>query len=83
MANIKATVTTQGNVLKSRVNPQKKLTVTEFKLNSSTIRLGDLLDVDTSAASDGALLLYNDDQQKFEATPNLDNRNTKINGGHY
>ena len=71
------------STIKARVNPQKRITVTEYKVNASNLRLGDLLDVDTSGAEDGALLLYNNSQSKFEATPNLDNSNTKINGGNY
>ena len=69
--------------IKARLNPQKNITVSEYRLNTGNVRLSDLLDVDTSNASDGSFLLYNGDQQKFEATTELDNNNTNINGGHY
>lgn len=72
MANIKATI-----------NPQKNIQVTQYRVNAQSIRLGDLFDVDTSGTSDGGLLVYNDSTEKFEVTPELDNNNTKINGGHF
>lgn len=68
--------------IKARLNPKKSITVAEYRLNNNT-RLSDLLDVDTSNVSDGGLLLYNADSQKFEATTEIDNNNTNINGGHY
>lgn len=72
MANIKATL-----------NPQKKIQVTQYRVNTSTLRLGDLFDVNTNGASDGGLLVYNNDNSVFEVTSDLTNTNTKINGGHY
>lgn len=68
--------------IKARINPQKTFTVAEYRLNNNA-RLADLLDVDASGASDGAVLLYNGDSQKFEATTEMDNNKTNINGGHY
>ena len=72
MANIKATI-----------NPQKKIQVTQYRVNAQSLRLGDLFDVDTSGSSDGGLLVYNGSTATFEVTPELDNENTKINGGHF
>lgn len=83
MANITAKVTPQGNKLQSRVNPQEKLQVTEYRINSSSIRLGDLFDVDTSGAADGAVLIFNGNTVSFEATTEIKNPNTEVNGGHY
>lgn len=81
--SIKATVTPQGNNIKSRVNPQKSISVTEYRVDASAIRLGDLVDVDTSAVSDGAVLVYSGNSVSFEATTQIQNPNTKVNGGHY
>jgi len=72
MANIKATI-----------NPQKKIQVTQYRVNAQTLKLGDLVDVDASGSTDGGLLVYNDTTATFEVTPELDNNNTKINGGHF
>lgn len=83
MANITAKITPQGHTLKSRVTPQQKLQVTEYRVNSNSIRLGDLFDVDTSNVSDGALLVYNANSSTFEVTTEITNSNTLINGGHY
>ena len=83
MSNIKATVTPQNNVLKSRITPQQNFQVTEYKVNTSSINLGDLFNVDTSAASDGAVLVFNGNTETFEATTEIKNENTQVNGGHY
>ena len=83
MTNIKARVTQQGNTLKSVVTPQQNIQVTEYTVSSSNLRLADLTDVDLSAASDGAVLIYNGNTVSFEATTTLENNNTQVNGGHY
>jgi hypothetical protein len=83
MANITAKVTPQGNTLKSRVNPQQKLQVTEYRVDTSNLRLGDLFDVNTSGATDGAVLVYSGNTVSFEATTEIKNPNTQVNGGHY
>ena len=83
MTNIKARVTQQGNTLKSVVTPQQNIQVTEYTVSSSNLRLADLKDVDLSAASDGAVLIYNGNTVSFEATTTLENNNTQVNGGHY
>lgn len=82
MANIKATVTSQGNNLKSKVNPQKSITVSEYKLNAS-VRLEDLINIDSTEISDGALLVYSSNTSNWKATTKIENPNTQVNGGHY
>lgn len=72
MANIKATVT-----------PSNRLLVTNYSVSGGNLRLNDLFDVDASALSDGAVLLYNGNVGKWQATTQMDNDNTKINGGNY
>lgn len=57
--------------------------VTNYQLNAATLRLGDLFDVDISSNSDGAVILYNSTSAKWEATTEMDNINTIINGGNF
>jgi hypothetical protein len=83
MSDITAKVTPQGHNIKSRVNVQQNFQVTEYKVNTSNIRLGDLFDVDASTASDGAVLVFNGNTVNFEATTEIKNENTQVNGGHY
>lgn len=83
MSDITAKITPQGHNIKSRVNVQQNFQVTEYKVNASSIRLGDLFDVDTSTASDGAVLVFNGNTINFEATTEIKNENTQVNGGHY
>lgn len=44
-------------------------------------KLADLVDVDTSAKTEGAVLVYDESQEKFLATTLLENQ--KINGGFF
>ena len=69
--------------IKATINPQKKIQVTEYKVNTQSISLGDLFDVDTSNSSDGGLLVFSSNTSTYEVKTELDNKNTKINGGHY
>lgn len=45
--------------------------------------LATLTDVDTSSASDGAVLQYNGTTNKFEATNSMNNENLSILGGGF
>lgn len=83
MSDINAKVTPQNNTIKSRVTSQQNFQVTEYKINTDSLRLGDLFDVDTSTASDGAVLVFNGNTVNFEATTEIKNENTQVNGGHY
>lgn len=71
------------NNIKAKVTPQNKLLVTNYQINASTIRMGDLFNVDASGEEDGAVLLYNGTTQAWEATTQMDNINTVINGGNF
>jgi len=81
--SITAKVTPQGHNIKGRVNVQNQLQVTEYRVNTNNIRLGDILDVDTSNAADGGVLIYNGNTSTFETTTIIENENTQVNGGHY
>ena len=69
--------------IKAVVTPQKEIQVTEYKINASSLRLDDIFDVDTSGASDGAVLVYSGDTSTFQATTIIENENTEVNGGNY
>lgn len=84
MSNIKAKITPQSDLLvKAKLTPQNKLLVTNYQINTSNIKMDDLLDVDTSQQEDGAVLLYNGGTERWVATRRMENENTIINGGHY
>jgi len=69
--------------IKAKITPQQNFQVTEYKINGDSLRLGDLFDVDASTASDGAVLVFNGNTVNFEATTEIKNENTQVNGGHY
>jgi hypothetical protein len=69
--------------IKAKITPQNKLQVTNYRVSASNIKTSDLIDVDSSAKADGAVLLYNGQTEKWEATRRMENENTIINGGHY
>jgi hypothetical protein len=83
MSDIQAKITPQGNTIRSKVGVQQNFQVTEYKVNTSNFRLGDLFDVDASSVSDGAILVYNGNTVSFETTTEIKNPNTQVNGGHY
>lgn len=81
--SIKAVVTSSGDIVKARLTPQKNFLVTNYRINAASITVGDLIDVNTSGATDGALLSYNGDNSQWEARTEIDNNNTIINGGNF
>lgn len=44
-------------------------------------KISDLIDVDTSAKTDGSLLIYDEQQEKFVASTLLEKQ--VVNGGHF
>lgn len=71
------------NQIKAKVTPQNNLLVTNYQINASNIKMGDLFNVDASGQEDGAVLLFNGTTDNWEATTMMDNINTTINGGNY
>jgi hypothetical protein len=69
--------------IKARITPNQNFLVTNYQINTATIRLGDLFDVDGSGTTDGAVILYNGTTSKWVATTQMDNINTIINGGNF
>jgi hypothetical protein len=72
-----------ANNIKATVTPQNRLLVTNYSVSGGNLRLNDLFDVDATGLADGAVLLYNGNVGKWQATVNMDNNNTNINGGNY
>jgi hypothetical protein len=74
MSNIKATLT-----------PQNRLLVTNYAVGETagSIRVQDLFDVDASGLAHGAVLVYNVNQTRWEATVELDNEATVLEGGTF
>lgn len=82
MSNIKAKIT-QVNRIKATPNQQKEIVAKTVKINATAIRLGDLVDVDTSGESDGVMMIYNGQTGKYEVTTQIQNENLNIIGGTY
>lgn len=74
---------TNSTTVSAKVTPQDRVLVTNYRINASQLRLGDIFDVDTSAVSDGAHLVYSNTTQTWVATKNIDNVNTIISGGNF
>ncbi len=68
--------------IKAKVKQQKEITAKTVKVGGS-IRLGDLLDVDTTAQSDGVMMIFNGTTGKYEVTTQIQNENLNIIGGTY
>ena len=83
------TVTTRGSINAAvrpaqSVQAQLKQKQTVLVNQSGIIavrRLSDLVDVDVSTKTDGSLLIYDENQQKFIASTLLEKQ--QINGGHF
>jgi hypothetical protein len=62
------------------IKPKKTVMVNQSGL-LAVRRLNDLLDVDTSTKTDGSLLIYDEEQEKFVASTLLEKQT--VNGGHF
>jgi hypothetical protein len=69
--------------IKAKITPQNKFLVTNYRINASTVSIGDLLDIDLAGQEDGAHFVYNSTTGKWEATRFIENTNTIINGGNF
>lgn len=83
MTTIRARVTQGGFLTKAALTPTQEVLVTKVGIASGQIRLEDLLNIDADNALDGAMLVYNSSSQLWQAKEELDNQNTKINGGNF
>lgn len=83
MTTIRARVTQGGVLTTATLTPQQSVLVNKVGIASGQIRLEDLLNIDADSALDGAMLVYNSSSQLWQAKEELDNQNTKINGGNF
>lgn len=51
------------------------------RINTTQGNINNLAGVDTSGVTDGAILVYNESTENFEATSTLNNQ--EVNGGQY
>lgn len=82
MSNIVARVTNNRNIT-AKVTPQNEILVTNYQVNSSTIKIDDLIDVQVGNLQDGALLSYDANTETWKALSVIENPNTEINGGFF
>lgn len=82
MSNIVARVTNNRNIT-AKVTPQNEILVTNYQVNSSTVKIDDLLDVQVGNLQDGALLSYDANTETWKALSVIENPNTEINGGFF
>jgi len=69
--------------IKARLNPQKRIQVTQYQVGVDNIELSSISGLDVGSASDGALLVYNGQSGNFEAKTEINNANTVLNGGFF
>ena len=68
--------------VKAKIRKPKEIVAQTVKIGG-TLRLGDLVDVDTSNQSGGAMMIFNDNTGRYEVTTQLQNENLNIIGGTY
>lgn len=71
-----------SNSIKSKVSQEGVLQTTTVAVTPAS-RLLDMIDVDATLLGDGAVLIYNLEEEKFETRQEIDNPNTKIIGGSF
>lgn len=69
-------------VIKATINKTAKVRARTVEVGAG-VKLTDLVDVDTSALDNGAMLIYDLAQQKFLLTNRIDNPDLRIIGGIY
>jgi len=68
--------------VKAKIRKPQEIVAQTVKI-SGTLRLGDLVDVDTGNQSDGAMMIFNENTGSYEVTTQLQNENLNIIGGTY
>jgi len=68
--------------IKAKIRKPQEIVAQTVKI-SGTLRLGDLVDVDTGNQSDGAMMIFNENTGRYEVTTQLQNENLNIIGGTY
>ena len=68
--------------VKAKIRKPQEMVAQTVKI-SGTLRLGDLVDVNTENQSDGAMMIFNENTGRYEVTTQLQNENLNIIGGTY
>lgn len=68
--------------VKGKLRQKQHITAQTVKI-SGTLRLGDLVDVDTTQQADGVMMIFNENTGKYEVTTQIQNENLNIIGGTY
>ncbi len=74
------TAVTSRDRINVTIKPKKTVMVNQSGV-IAVRRISDLIDVDTSGKTDGSLLIYDEETEKFKASTLLDKQD--INGGQY
>lgn len=70
--------------IKVRLTPQENLLVTNYRVfQGSTVKLGDIFDVNINDAVEGAMLMYTEADEVWKAQTEITNDNIKIDGGTF
>lgn len=75
-------VTTNTSINVSMV-PYDRILVTKYQIDASNISLNDMTNISFAGLADGAVLVYNGALSLWEATTEVVNPNTTINGGNF
>lgn len=70
--------------IKVRLTPQENLLVTNYRVfQGSTVKLGDIFDVNIDNAVEGAMLMYRESDEVWASQTEIKNENIKIDGGTF
>jgi hypothetical protein len=68
--------------VKAKIRPRQRVQAKSLSVGG-TISLSQIKEIDSSNATDGAVLLYDGNESKFKITTQINNPNTKILGGGF
>lgn len=70
--------------IKVKMTPQNNLLVTNYRVfQGSTVKIGDIFDVNTDGAVNGSMLMYNTETTVWEASEQIKDNNISIDGGEF
>lgn len=70
--------------IRVKMTPQDNLLVTNYRVfQGSTVKIGDIFDVNTDGAVNGSMLMYNSITTVWEASEEISDNNISIDGGEF
>jgi len=70
--------------LKVRLTPQENLLITNYRVfQGSTVKLGDIFDVNISGTVNGSMLMYDDLSSEWQSSTEIKDNNVSIDGGEF